>query len=158
MRVWRVGVALFLGQVAGLLAWTVWQLAQLARGRLGPSFTNSVFPFAGAPVTMIPVLEEIYAHCNGDVCTTQNKLVWFVAPLISAPLYFIYCAAQIIAPPDRLSVVVASWNATGLALTALWSAWAFLYVRRRGGGGRSPTAASVAPLSQDWFGGRGVHL
>ena len=152
--VFAVGVLLFLIQIAGLCAWLLWSFYQLSQP-VASSMNNinaqlvltSIYPFVGSPTVMIPILEELHSHCTVGVCTVQNKYIWVVTPLISAPVYFIlFGATYKLYPEERGATTVMAWNASALLLTAFWTGWAFFFVRGKRTGPTASDASGVDPM------------
>lgn len=152
--VFIVGILLFAVQLAGVLAWLLWSFYQLSlpAGKTSGNVNallvlTSMYPFVGSPITMVPILEELHSHCTTGVCTVQQRLVWFVTPFISAPVYFIsYGATYKLYPDERGATTVMAWNACALLLTAFWTGWAFFFVRGKRSDPMTSDASGVDPM------------
>jgi hypothetical protein len=151
------GVFLFAIQILGLLAWIAWSSYQLtlpAEKTLNNinalQVLTSMYPFAGASITMVPILEEIARGCQHGTCSVQHKYVWFLAPLVSTPVYAVLFASNYkLYPQERQATIVMGWNAVALAATTVWTGLAFGYFKGNIKPARK-TEASVEPLSIDW--------
>jgi hypothetical protein len=153
-----VGIGLVVVQLAGLLVWVgwaaylmTWSTEYTLHDVNAMEVSTSMYPIIGITITMIPIIEELGYNCEAGVCSTQHRLVWYLAPVLTCPAYImLFAATYKLYPEERKATIIMGWNAAAIVATSAWTVWAYMFAQRHEKRAARAPVATLPPLALPW--------